>query len=328
MLRKTIQRWNFLLKAIFLCLVIGLLYREITGRSDLPELWATFLGRFQWRYSGWLIFAVLLVPLNWGLETQKWRELMHRIEPIPYWLAYKAVLAGVAFSVITPNRIGEYGGRVLMVKAEKWQTVVATLVGSVSQMIVLMSAGFFGLVFYVFRNINISLHYQIGMVTGLVLSVSVVLFFYFNIDLAIPIVRRLPYLKRGVKHLEVLREYTMQQLALVLLYALLRYMVYSFQYYLLLKFFGVHINLANAFLTIAFIFFLQTFLPLPPGTALLMRGELAVNIWAEYAHNPITIFAVSFGLWLINVAVPALIGMVFISNINVLKSFGYDNPKS
>ena len=86
--------------------------------------------------------------------------------------------------------------------------------------------------------------------------------------------------------------------------------------------------MATAFLTIAFIFFLQTFLPLPPGTALLMRGELAINIWGEYADNPITIFAVSFGLWAINVAVPALIGMIFIVNINVLKSLGYDDPKS
>jgi uncharacterized membrane protein YbhN (UPF0104 family) len=328
MIRRALQRWNFVIKALFLCLVIGMLYREVVGREDLPELWAAFLLRFRWVHSGWLIAAVCLMPVNWGLETQKWRELMHRIESIPFAKAYKAVLAGVAFSAITPNRIGEYGGRILMVKAEKWQTVVATLVGSLSQMIVLMGAGFGGLVFYVFRNINISLYYQIGMVFLLLLGGASVLFFYYNIDLAIPVVRRLPYLKRGVKHLEVLREYSSQQLSLVLLYSVLRYCVYCFQYYLLLKFFGININIANAFLTIAFIFFLQTFLPLPPGTALLMRGQLAVTIWAEYAQNPITIFAVSFGLWAINVLVPALIGMVFIVNINVLKSLGYDDPKS
>jgi uncharacterized membrane protein YbhN (UPF0104 family) len=328
MLLPFLKRWNIVIKTLFVCLVVGLLYKEVTGRTDLPELWAAFLLRFRWEYSGWLLLAVLLMPINWGLETQKWRELMHRIASIPFWQAYKAVLAGVAFSAITPNRIGEYGGRVLMVKAEKWQTVVATIVGSVSQMIVLMGAGFFGLVFYVFRNINISLSAQISLVFLLVFSTLITLFFYFNIDLAIPIVRRLPYLKRGVQHLEVLREYTMRQLGLVLLYAFLRYLVYCFQYYLLLKFFGIHINIANAFLTIAFIFFLQTFLPLPPGTALLMRGELAIKIWAEYADNPITIFAVSFGLWAINVVLPALIGMIFIANINVLKSLGYDEPKS
>ena len=328
MLRKTLRQWNIVIKTLFFCLVVGLLYREIVGRDDLPQLWQTFLSRFSWTHSGWLVAAILLVPVNWGLETQKWRELMHRIESIPFWQAYRAVLAGVAFSAITPNRIGEYGGRVLLIKADKWQTVVATLVGSLSQMIVLMGAGFGGLVFFVFRNINISLYYQIALVLLLLLGGAIVLFFYYNVDLAIPIVRRLPYLRRGVKHLEVLREYTLQQLSLVLLYAALRYFVYSFQYYILLKFFGVRIDMATAFLTIAFIFFLQTFLPLPPGTALLMRGELAINIWGEYTDNPITIFAVSFGLWAINVAVPALIGMIFIVNINVLKSLGYDDPKS
>ena len=40
MLKQTLQRYNLLLKAVFLCLVIGLLYRQIFGRGDIVALWA------------------------------------------------------------------------------------------------------------------------------------------------------------------------------------------------------------------------------------------------------------------------------------------------
>ncbi|MEY4926889.1 MAG: hypothetical protein RI894_1325, partial [Bacteroidota bacterium] len=139
----------------------------------------------------------------------------------------------------------------------------------------------------------------------------------YNIDLAIPIVRRIPYLKRGANHLEVLREYTRRQLNNVLLYSALRYGVYSLQYYLLLLFFGIKIHIVNAFITIAFIFFVQTALPALPGASLPLRAKVALLVWGSYAQNPLTIFAVSFGLWGMNVAIPALVGMIFILNVNV-----------
>jgi uncharacterized membrane protein YbhN (UPF0104 family) len=324
MLRQTLQRYNVLLKAIFLCLVIGLLYRQIFGRNDIAQLWAEFRTHLALDNIGWLIAAIALVTVNWSLETQKWRELMHRIEPIPFGRALRAVFAGVAFSVITPNRMGDYGGRILMVKADKWQTVVATLVGSFSQLIVLVSAGLIGTSYFLIHSFNLSLNYAIGLIClSIIISVSG-LFLYYNIDLIIPVVRRIPYLRRGVKHLEVLREYTAVQLSYVLFYSAMRYFVYSFQYYLLLMFFGIKINLAAALTTIAFVFFVQTIVPLPPGMGLVMRGEIATEVWGSYASNPITIFAVSFGLWAMNVVIPALIGMIFIINTNVLKSLGYD----
>jgi MFS family permease len=316
--RKFYNKYSWLFKLILSGLVLAVLYQQIFGREDFSKLWAEFRSRLLWGNSGWLIVALLLVPVNWSLETQKWRELMHRLEPIPFWRAFQAVLAGTAFSIITPNRIGEYGGRVLMVRiADKWQTVVATLVGSFSQIVVLLSAGFGGVAFFLSEYFHLKLSYGIGLGCLAVLGSVLLLFFYYNIDLAIPIVRRIPYLKRGANHLEVLREYTRRQLNNVLLYSALRYGVYSLQYYLLLLFFGIKIHIVNAFITIAFIFFVQTALPALPGASLPLRAKVALLVWGSYAQNPLTIFAVSFGLWGMNVAIPALVGMIFILNVNV-----------
>lgn len=67
---------------------------------------------------------------------------------LPLWPAFKAVAAGVAFSQLTPNRVGEYGGRLLLLAPQhRWNAVTATLLGSIAQWIALLSGGLAGLSF-------------------------------------------------------------------------------------------------------------------------------------------------------------------------------------
>ena len=305
--------------------MLWVLYEQIWLRKDLPELWQLFLLRFTAANEGWLIAALLLVAVNWGIETEKWRLLMLRAAHIPFWQAFKAVLAGVTFAVFTPNRIGEYGGRLLMVRVDKWQTFIATVVSSVSQMIVLIGVGSIGAMGYVVSRYALPAYWLWSGAAAGAVGVTLLLMLYFNIDLIIPLIARLPYLRRGVKHLTVLQEYSTARLVRVLLLSAARYSVYSLQYYLLLRFFGIEVSVIQGFTYIAFLFFLQTVLPLPPVSALLLRGELAVQVWGTYSHNPLSIFAVSFGLWFINLALPAIFGMIFIMSSNVTRNLGYDD---
>ena len=55
---------------------------------------------------------------NWGIEAKKWQVLMKPIEDLSWWTACKATLTGLSFAMNTPNRIGEYAGRILYVKKE------------------------------------------------------------------------------------------------------------------------------------------------------------------------------------------------------------------
>ena len=63
--------------------------------------------------SGWLL---LFVFVNWGIEARKWQLLMKAVQPMSFITAFKSVLCGVTLSLNTPNRMGEYGGRILFVK--------------------------------------------------------------------------------------------------------------------------------------------------------------------------------------------------------------------
>ena len=59
----------------------------------------------------YLIIAVLLIPINWGLEALKWKRSIGHLNNISFTNAFKAVLSGVSFSITFPNRVVIPGSR-------------------------------------------------------------------------------------------------------------------------------------------------------------------------------------------------------------------------
>lgn len=313
--------------ALKLCLVgilVFSIYEQVFTREDLDEMWIEFQSHFSSSNSYWFILAVILMPLNWAVETKKWLVLIQKFEPLSFLRAFKGIFLGVAFSLFTPNRIGEYGGRILVVKAENnTKTIVATLVSSFSQQIALLGLGTVGLIFflcYEWKNADPTLSIISGII-GLFI-ISSLLISYYKVHLAIPLFNKIPYLRRFTKDMAVLKEYTTQELTNALLYAILRYIIYTFQYYFILQFFGIDVGLLTGLSCIATIFLVQTSIPLPAILDLFVRSEVALNIWGMYTHNEISIIASTFGLWFINIIIPSIFGAILIFSVNIMKSIG------
>ena len=96
----------------------------------------------------WNLVAVLVLMLvNWTIETFKWKLAVQKIQQVGFFTAFKAVLSGVSFSVTTPNRVGEYLGRVLyMNEGNRLKAISLTITGSISQLIVTLVMGLAGLI--------------------------------------------------------------------------------------------------------------------------------------------------------------------------------------
>jgi uncharacterized membrane protein YbhN (UPF0104 family) len=60
-----------------------------------------------------LIFACLLIMLNYGLEAKKWQILLSPLQKVSWLNALKSILAGITISIFTPNRTGEVIGKVV-----------------------------------------------------------------------------------------------------------------------------------------------------------------------------------------------------------------------
>ena len=126
---------------------------------------------------------------------------------------------------------------------------------------------------------------QYGIGLSSLLITVLLIFCYLNVDLIIPIFNRIPLLKRLVKHIEILKTYSTNELAIVLGFSLLRYTVYSVQYLLLLRFFGIDLPMLHGLASIGTIFLIQTSVPLPPISGLLVRGEVALHVWGYFQIN-------------------------------------------
>ncbi len=312
-------------KALVLIGLLFILHREIGGQDELAHLWQALLQQLKGEDKWWLLPALLLMPVNWALESEKWRWLLHGFWRIGPWPAFRAVAAGITLSLFTPNRVGDYGGRVLAVPAEhNWQAILATMAGNMAQLIALFTGGLIGALYY--------LQMQAGLPQLLISSfwwllaagLLLVYIVYFNLPWLAAWAPHLPLPRKWREQAAQLGQFNRRQLGIALGLAFARYAVYCLQYLLLTRFFGIHAPALAGLSGIAAIFLFQASVPLPPVAALLARGEAALIIWGPFTDNELSILAATFGLFILNLALPALLGMAFIVKINVLKSLGYE----
>lgn len=324
--QRTIPDWTRkTLAGVLPVLLAGALCYELTRQNELAEIWHTLLATCGHSNMLWLLAAGALMPFNWWAETQKWLPFVRCYEPMSGWRALGAIWAGVAVSLCTPNRVGEYGGRILFVRpGNRWQAVVATLVGNIAQALVLATAGAIGATWLAWR-LDWADPCSVGLLAAAATAGSIVPWFcYFNLRRAIAFARRLPLVNR-FKHVvkdgvRAVRGFERRELHFVAAWALLRYIVYTTQYFLLLRFFGIEMSLSDGLAGISTLFLLQTGLPLPPVTGLLARGNLAVGLWAQFGGGAAESLAATFSLWIINLILPAFLGTFFIFYVKTTKS--------
>ncbi|MEM9546545.1 MAG: hypothetical protein AAGA77_11270 [Bacteroidota bacterium] len=326
-LSKTIAKKRVLSYAVkfsILALLIAILYVQVFVKQELSQLIIQFNESLQEKGSWFLIsIAVTLVPFNWLLESVKWKVLINQFQTFNIKESIFSVLSGVSLAIMTPGRIGEYGGRLVGIrKRNQPKAILANLISSLSQNIINVGLGLFGALLFLQlyiplqQNIFFSLIFVSTCITG------VMLFIYFRIDLLHGILAYLPkwnWIKKIQKSISAFDHMDTSTLFRILGISLLRYSVYLSQYVLLIFFFGVTDNLLSAILGVITIFFFQSNLPLPPALSVLARGEMAIFLWSVFTDNLLGIIAASFTLWIINLVIPALLGAAIIAQSKIFE---------
>jgi len=276
-----------------------------------------------WRF--WLVFA--LMPINWGIESKKWQLLVHHVETFSFSRAFKSVLSGCSVTMLTPNRVGEYGGRILYVKpANRIKAISLTLVGSISQLLVTMVMGSVGLLYlrYLSHN-NKSAHTVLPEFWGdvlIYLSIGVtliLLFFYLRLGWLVRTMEKLPSLQKVVNHIRVLDEFSDRNLVHILWLSLARYLVFVLQYVLLLHVMQVSIPLVVCFWLMSVFYLVMAVAPTIGFIDLPVRITASWVILKWYTHNEVGVSTAALGIWLINLVIPAIIGSLLILNVKILK---------
>lgn len=274
--------------------------------------------------QAWLWIPVLLLSIfNWMIEARKWQYLAAYVETISFKHALKSVLAGVTLGIATPNRTGEFGGRVFSLgKEARGEGLVLAAVGSFAQFLVSVLAGVCGFILLGKHNLPGLFNDQLVVWILLVLLITLVLLFLLLLffETFRVLIFNIPGLRRFRKYVQVLSELTGGGHLRVFGFSLLRYAVYATQFVLLLRLCGIELSAGDAYAMVAITFFAVTVVPTFALTEVAVRGSAAVAFIGTPAGNEVGALAASLLLWVINIMVPALVGIIFVFQLNFFGS--------
>lgn len=265
----------------------------------------------------YLMLAILLLPVNIAVETRKWQLLASSAQKISYWKALKSVLGGITFSIITPNRIGEYPGRLVFLNLKSTPRLLAvSILGAVSQFLTVLLYGFAGMCFYLLAN-PMSWGWA-ALVIDAVL-VLLVWLFYWRFEQWAPKIEGIKWLRKFGRFGHLLRRFSKREQRMVLLFALGRFAIFTSQYYLVLSAVGVHLPFLNGFFLCALFFWVIAVVPSVFLMELGIRGYVSTYLFLPYAESGLLIIAATLGIWLLNLFLPAFIGGLLLLRMRWLK---------
>jgi hypothetical protein len=305
---------NYFCGPLVFCILLYSINHQLHQQSD----WTRSLEQLYSALNSKAIVQVILVSvlmlLNWGLEAAKWRQAIKIISPVTFRDSLKATFSGNALAFFTPNRTGEYLGRMIYLEKGKMiSSVPLTILCSIGQLAITLVAGCAGLVLIsekitgrfgsdVTPWLNVAFY-------GVLVVATVLTIFYFRITFLVKwfVVRR--WGTRWIRHLRVLEDVNATILVSILSLSIARYLVFIVQYYLMFSVFGIDVNWWQAFWAVSVVFLLIAVVPsLGFLSELGIRWQAAIQVMLLYSSNITGIFATSLSIWIINLVIPALIG--------------------
>jgi hypothetical protein len=223
------------------------------------------------------------------------------------------IFTGISFSIATPNRFGEFVGRILHLPQDlRLQATGYTFISNFAQLIVTCIAGSIGLQLIALNHFSVSL----PTIEVLVLMVKwfapiftiLFLFIYFKAGLFFSWVAQIKILHRWQDKLVQLSTLSPALLSKVLFYSLLRYAIILVQYWLIFQVIGVEVDLWQTSVAISIMLFVLSIVPTISLVELGLRWQISILVFAPFTAN---VFGLTMGvtlIWGLNMILPAGIG--------------------
>jgi MFS family permease len=316
---------NYVLGPLLFAWLSYSVFKQIKNQPNLEESWVNIKASFADTRVLNFILVFVLMFVNWSLEALKWKISVQGVQPVTFFRSLKAIFSGVSFSVTTPNRTGEYLGRVLyMDDGNRLRVISLTILGSISQLMVTVFFGLLGLLILEtdITKMNLSGWMEwlkdLGII-GASLAFLFLTVFYFRIGWLVKWIDKIPAIKKYIWLINELEKTDTTLLMRLLSISLLRYLVFATQYFLLFRFFGVGVNWWQGFWATAIVFFVMAITPTIELFEVVKKMYVTKEIFAIFTVNTLAIGFVTTTIWCINLVIPAAIGSLLILGIKFFK---------
>jgi hypothetical protein len=298
---------QFLVLLVKLLIVGGafyFIYDQLAHNDKLD--WQKFITLFRKNQSVLGIgFILLLSVLNRYFEILKWQNLAKVIQEISLSEATKQVLAALTAGIFTPNGVGEYAGKALYYpKSQAKKVVFLNLICNGIQMILTIVFGIFGLLYFNTKY-NVITTKTVAILFAGFLVVLIVLFSLKKIKIKGYSIEKL---------IHKINEIPKQVHQKNILLGIMRYLVFSHQYYFLFLAFDVELPYFIMMATIASVYFLASSLPTFQFLDFAVKGSVAIYFFGILGVNEWIVVFISTLMWFLNVVLPVIIGAYYVLN--------------
>ncbi|MGZ3861801.1 MAG: lysylphosphatidylglycerol synthase transmembrane domain-containing protein [Bacteroidia bacterium] len=299
-----------LIKILIGVLCILLIAQRLYG-SYSPENLRSVKAIFSEQNYLLLIVTCLLMTVNWGIEVWKWKIITAPIEEISFFNAWQSVWTGVCIGNLTPGRLGEFAGRIMFYEPENRAKIATShFVSGITQLVITIVMGCLGLL--VFSNV-VNAGFFIVTLTGEIILLVILTWALLNLSKLISKIVKLSFLQKfdfaGLS-------FSKNILGKLLLLSVIRYFVFSFQFFLLLRCCNISGSFFEISAAIAIMYLLLSTIPMISFAEIGVRAYVAVLLFKSFEVNEWQLSVIATLLWFINIAVPSLIGYVFILKNN------------
>ncbi len=273
---------------------------------------------------GLLFCVLLLVPVNWVLEAAKWKILVSKLERVSLRRATVGVLSGLSTSIVTPNRLGEFLGRIFYLDfSHRKQGALLSFVGSAAQLSITLLMGMLG---YLALKSSLLVEFPdwapfYSYMAWLLILLSIAaLLIYFVSPWVMNGVIRIPWMRKWNPEEDRLDYPGATNMVSILGLSFSRYVVFTTQYIVLLTVFCSDVNLSLAFLAIGLVYLSVALSPSLYFSELGIREFFALSFISLASNDNQGIFIASTVLWLFNIGLPSLIGSLLLFSARIFKS--------
>lgn len=254
-----------------------------------------------------LLVLPLMAISNWLFEINKWRLLVSTKQKLSFRNAAVQCLSALSGALATPNKIGEYGIKALYFKPELRKRILFfKLVSNTSQMFTTILFGLPCLLILIINyNITIALWKSLTLV-GSVLILLISGYYFREKQL---MVKGLS-IKNLIKNAKNLPNRIWVK---VIAQSVLRYLVFSTMFFLLLKVFGSTLSFSDSFVIIAAMYLIASAIPTFVFTDVAVKGGVAIWLFSFAEVSELIVLYAIFCSWILNTVIPAILGSIFVA---------------
>ena len=303
---KSKQFFWLLIKLTIVFGCVFFIYQKLFLNSDVnfSELSFQLMQHHIFSFQNLCILVVFSV-LNWVFEILKWKSLVNSIKNISFLDASIQCLSSLTASLITPNRIGEYGAKAIYFEKSLRKKIVGfNLIGNFYQLIATL---FFGSIGFVYFASTHKINFDFSSVFGVIFILILVFGFFFFL---------IKSFQSGKNYLQKIKAFiykiSFATNFKTIVFSFLRYLVFSHQFYFLLMLFNLQIEYVAAISAITSVYLIASIVPMLSFFDVVLKGSIAVWIFTFFQIDTMSILTIVSVMWMLNFAIPAIIGSYFV----------------